>query len=75
MKTIILVLSIVAVLLGALWLLQGLGLVQMEPILCFANCQPIEGPSATWAVAGLVLTLAGMFGITSWFKRRARHPS
>lgn len=71
MKTLILVVSIMAVLLGGLWLLQGLGLVQMKPILCFGNCQPVEGPSATWVVAGLLLLIAGIAGIANWFKRRA----
>lgn len=71
MKALILVVSVMAVLLGALWLLQGLGLVQMQPIVCFGDCQPVEGPSATWVVAGLLLLLLGIAGIANWFKRRA----
>jgi len=30
-------------LLGLLWLLQGADLVHMRPILCVANCKPLEG--------------------------------
>ena len=45
---------IVALLVG-LWLLQGFGIVQMQPILCFANCDPIQGPSATWTVIGALM--------------------
>jgi len=34
MKALVLVVSVVAVLLGGLWLLQGLGLLTIQPILC-----------------------------------------
>lgn len=61
MRIVALVCGIVAVLLGGLWLLQGLGIVQLRPILCFADCVPIQGPSVTWAVGG--------FGI-AWSRRR-----
>lgn len=46
------IVSIVAAILNGLWLLQGLGIVQMQPILCFANCVPVQGPSTTWALIG-----------------------
>jgi hypothetical protein len=68
-KAVVLVLSVVGVLLGGLWLLQGLGVVQMDPILCFADCEPVQGPSTTWAVAGILAVTAGMFGIL-----RSRRP-
>jgi hypothetical protein len=61
--------GVVAVLLGGLWLLQGLGLVEIRPILCFANCEPVQGPSTGWAVAGAVVLLVGVYGIT-----RSRRP-
>jgi hypothetical protein len=36
-------------LLGLLWLLQGADLVHIRPILCVANCKPLEGDrSAGW---------------------------
>jgi hypothetical protein len=58
-RIIALVFGIIAILLGLLWLLQGLGLVNVRPILCFADCAPIQGPSSTWAIAGAFTLLAG----------------
>jgi hypothetical protein len=63
MKWIVLILGTVGVLLGGLWLLQGLDLVRMQPILCVADCEPIEGGSALWAVIGLVALAGGAFAI------------
>ena len=71
MKIFSLFFSILAVLLGGLWLLQGLGLVQVRPILCFANCEPAQGPSSTWAIVGLLVAIAGVLGIRRTVKRRA----
>ena len=70
MKKIALVLGVLGVLLGGLWLLQGLGLVRLRPILCFANCEPIEGPSATWAIAGAIVLVVGILSIR--FSRASR---
>lgn len=67
MRIFALVLSVIAMLLGALWLLQGLGLVHLRPILCFADCTPIQGPSTTWAVIGAVAVLIGGSGVF-WFR-------
>lgn len=48
--------------LGGLWLLQGLGIVHLRPILCFADCAVIQGPSPTWTVIGAVtLAISGLF--------------
>jgi hypothetical protein len=58
-----LIVGVLAALLGGLWLLQGLGLVRIQPILCVADCAPLEGPSTPWAIAGFVLLAAGIFGI------------
>lgn len=64
MKTIlILVLGLIGVLLGGLWLLQGLGLVTIAPILCVAECEPLEGPAPLWAAVGLVVFAAGAFAV------------
>ena len=67
-----LVFGVIAVLLGGLWLLQGLGLVQVRPILCFADCAPIQGPSVTWAVIGGI-TLAVGGGSILWSRKRVPH--
>jgi hypothetical protein len=63
--------GIVSVLLGGLWLLQGLGIVQMNAILCFANCVPLQDPSATWAVIGAVMLVAGGVAMLWSFKRHS----
>jgi hypothetical protein len=60
--------GIIAVLLGLLWLLQGLGLVNVRPILCFADCAPIQGSSSTWAITGAFTLLAGAIGAV-WSSR------
>ena len=58
----------VAGLLGLLWLVQGLGLVTIPPILCVAECETLAGPSTGWAIAGLVLLLAGVAAVV-WSRR------
>jgi hypothetical protein len=63
MKTIGLIVGVLSVLLGGLWLLQGLGIVRIRPILCFANCEPIQGPSSTWAIIGGFVLIAGVLAI------------
>lgn len=70
MKTVVLVASVVGILLGGLWVLQGFGLIHVRPFLCFANCREIEGPSSAWAIAGLLLSIVGLFGITYWLRQR-----
>ena len=70
MKKIIFCVGLIAALLGGLWLLQGMGLVNIRPILCFADCVPVQEPSATWAITG---ALALAFGGAAMFwsiKRR-----
>ena len=70
MNKVIFVVGLAGALLGGLWLLQGLGVVQLRPVLCFADCEPIQGPSATWAVIGAVLLVAsGVAVVWSWKKR------
>jgi hypothetical protein len=52
--------GVLSLLLGGLWLLQGLGVVHLRPILCFANCAPIQGPSTTWTIIGAVVFIGGL---------------
>jgi hypothetical protein len=70
MKVVALILGVIAVLLGGLWLLQGLGVVQIEPIACIAECEALEGPSTTWAIIGFVVALAGVLAILYAVRRR-----
>ena len=71
MKWVISAIGLVAALLGGLWLVQGLGIVTIQPILCVADCETLEGPSTGWAVAGAGLLLAGL-GAIFWALRRRR---
>jgi hypothetical protein len=64
--------GVIGVLLGALWLLQGLDLVHVRPILCFADCVPLQGPSLTWAIIGFFVVTAGVLAILYSLKRRTR---
>ena len=70
MKIAILVAGVIGVLLGGLWLLQGLGIVQIPPILCVAECEPLEGPAPIWAVVGFALAAAGALAIFYALRRR-----
>lgn len=72
MRRIALVGGVLGVLLGGLWLLQGLGFVHLRPILCFANCAPVQGPSTTWTIVGAVVLTAGIAGIRHARARRGR---
>ena len=72
MRIIALVGGVLGVLLGGLWMLQGLGLVHLRPILCFANCEPVQGPSALWAIVGAIVFTMGIFALRSSRARRGR---
>jgi hypothetical protein len=70
-KKVALLIGLAAVLLGGLWLLQGIGVVHLRPILCFADCEPLQGPSTTWAVIGAVVLAAGAATVWWSLKRHA----
>jgi len=72
MRRLALVGGVLGVLLGGLWMLQGLGLVHLRPILCFANCEPVQGPSTLWTVVGAIVLIAGIFAIRSSRAGRGR---
>lgn len=61
-----------ALALGGLWLLQGTGLVHVRPILCFADCVEIQGPSTTWTIVGLLVAAAGAWGVAHSFSKPRR---
>jgi hypothetical protein len=69
MKIIALVLGVIAALLGALWLLQGLGVVQIEPIACVGECAPLQGPSMQWAITGAIVLAVGVLGVFYGLRR------
>ena len=72
MKKMVLIIGALGVLLGGLRLLQGLGVVHVKPILCFADCAPVQAASAEWAIAGFLLVLAGIVAILWSVRRRAK---
>jgi hypothetical protein len=57
-------------LLGSLWLLQGADLVHVRPILCVANCQPLEGGSVGWMIAGALALVVGLLVMASGVRGR-----
>lgn len=61
-------LGAVGLLLGWLWLLQGLALVEIRPILCLAACEPVTGRSVLWAVVGLVVLVLGLLALRRAFR-------
>jgi hypothetical protein len=72
MKKLTLFLGLIAVALGGLWLLQGLGAVHIRPILCFGDCEPIQGASRTWALIGFLTVVGGVASIIRSHKGRAQ---
>lgn len=57
--------------LGLLWSVQGADLIQIKPILCIANCEPITGGSMLWLSIGIITTVIGLALLASLkLKRR-----
>lgn len=54
------ILGAIVALLGMLWVVQGLGIIQIGPILCVADCEPITGRSAQWTVIGVIALVLGI---------------
>lgn len=75
MRWILLVAGGIGIFLGGLWLLQGLALVEIAPILCVADCQPLVGGSPTWAIIGFVVLAAGAAALLYVLKRYGRTSS
>lgn len=46
-------------LLGALWFLQGSGIIQLRPTLCVAECEPLVGRSLQWQYTGAITFVLG----------------
>lgn len=58
--------------LGALWSLQGAGIVHVKPILCVADCAELQGASVQWLVTGIGCIAVGG-GLWYFARRRTRH--
>jgi hypothetical protein len=68
-KTVVMtLLGVIATLLGMLWLVQGLGIIQIDPVLCAGDCEPITGGSVEWTVIGAITLLVGSVLVRSGLK-------
>jgi hypothetical protein len=56
--------------LGLHWFLQGADLVHIRPILCVANCQPLQGGSIGWMTVGALFLILGLAAVAVGFRRR-----
>lgn len=72
MRYLVPVFGVLFALLGGLWLLQGLGIVEIQPVLCVADCEPLQGPSRRWTFIGAFFFVAGIVTTVLWFRRRKR---
>lgn len=68
--TVVTILGAIVALLGLLWVVQGLGIIQIGPILCVADCEPITGRSAQWTVIGVVALFVGIVIVKAGLRRR-----
>ena len=64
-------LAVVFVVLGALWALQGAGIVHVKPILCAADCTELQGASGQWLATGIGTIAIGV-ALWFWVRRRAK---
>jgi hypothetical protein len=62
-------LGLIVALLGMLWVVQGLGIVQIDPILCAGDCEPITGGSVEWAVIGAITLVIGSTVVWAGLRR------
>jgi hypothetical protein len=59
-QIVFLLVGIIVALLGLLWFLQGMNIIHLRPILCFADCEPIIGKSMQWQITGAVTFVVGI---------------
>lgn len=64
------IIGAILILLGGIWLLQGTGLVVVEPIACLAECETLEGLALVWALAGAAALIAGLARSSGLASRR-----
>jgi hypothetical protein len=68
----LLFIGIIMSFLGLLWFLQGSAIVHLQPILCFANCEPITGKSPLWQVIGAFTFVIGIIIVGSSIRNANR---
>jgi hypothetical protein len=62
--------AVIAIFLGGFWFLQGVGMLNVCPILCFADCACIEGGSRSWSIVGAIFLITGIFTMIITTKRK-----
>ncbi len=67
--TLLTIFGTIVALLGALWVVQGLGIVQIGPLLCVADCEPITGRSVQWTVIGTIALFVGIVTVRAGLRR------
>ncbi len=60
--------------LGLLWSLQGIGILQIRPIFCVADCEEIVGGSPSWAVVGVITFIIGIIILIMSVRRFGKTP-
>lgn len=69
MKYLFLAVGAIAILLGGMWALQGLGILRLEPIYCVADCETIEGFTPKWAIVGAIVFVGGILATVFALRR------
>lgn len=59
-RILVIFMSAILIGLGTLWLLQGLDIIHIKPILCFADCDVMSGKSSLWQVVGTITLIIGL---------------
>jgi hypothetical protein len=70
MKVLKVIVGTILTALGLLWVVQGADLIQIKPILCVANCEPIAGGSTLWLSIGIITTAIGLALLASLKPKR-----
>ncbi len=61
--------GLILVALGLLWFLQGIAILSLCPVLCFADCECITGGSSFWEVVGVITLIIGIAIVCLSLKR------
>jgi hypothetical protein len=67
--TVLTILGATVTLLGTLWVVQGLGIIQIDPVLCVGDCEPITGRSVEWTVTGAIALFVGSVIVWAGLRR------
>jgi len=64
------IVGIILSILGLLWFIQGIGIIKLCPILCFANCECITEGSLSWTIIGAIVFIVGIIISYKNFKKK-----